>query len=80
MSVEFSKEFFIQRSFELVWAIFRVSEFTTKIKIKEALEDKAVEYLLYKDKMSLLSLEEVIHLAIQIKEINKVNGDVLSVL
>lgn len=77
MAIRFSKEFFIQRSFEVVWAIFRVSEYVRRIKIKDALEDRAVEYLIYKDEISLMSLEEIIRLAIHINEISKINGKVL---
>ncbi len=73
----YSKEFFIQRSFEVVWAVFRVAEHTTRQKIKQGLEDKAVDYLLAKDLMTLDGLEEVVRLSGQIKEINQINTSVL---
>ena len=73
----FSQEFFIQRSFEVVWAVFRVAEHATRPKIKQALEDKAVDYLTYKDLATLDDLEEIVRLSAQIKDINKVNSSVL---
>ena len=74
---QFSEEFFLQRSFEVVWAIFRVSEHVTRPKIKEGLEERAAEYLLYKHVSSLSGLEEMVRLAMHIKEINNTNGQVL---
>ena len=73
----FSQEFFIQRSFEVVWAVFRVAEHATRPKIKQALEDKAVDYLTSKDLATLDDLEEIVRLSAQIKDINKVNSSVL---
>jgi hypothetical protein len=73
----FSQEFFIQRSFEVVWAVFRVAEHSTRSKIKQALEDRAIDYLISKDINNLNGLEEIIRLASQIGEINKINSAVL---
>ena len=73
----FSQEFFIQRSFEVVWAVFRVAEHSTRPKIKQALEDKAVDYLAAKDFPTLDGLDEIVRFAAQIGEINKVNSSVL---
>ncbi len=73
----YSKEFFTQRSFEVVWAVFRVAEHTTRQKIKQGLEDKATDYLLAKDLKTLDELEEIIRLSGQIKEINQINTSVL---
>lgn len=73
----FSQEFFIQRSFEVVWAVFRVAEHTTRAKIRQGLEDKATDYLLNKDLKSLDELEQIVRLASQIKEVSQVNAGVL---
>lgn len=73
----FSREFFIQRSFEVVWAIFRVAENSGRKAIKDGLENKAVGYLLKKDSNSLDEMEEIVRLASQINEISKVNAGVL---
>jgi predicted transcriptional regulator len=73
----YSKEFFVQRSFEVVWAVFRVAEHTVRPKIKDGLEDKAVDYLLFKDMKTLDGLEELVRFCAQIKEIGAVNVNVL---
>ncbi len=73
----FSQEFFVQRSFEVVWAVFRVAEHATRLKIKQVLEDKAVDYLASKDLASLDGLEEMVRLGAQVKDINKVNSSVI---
>jgi len=73
----FSREFFIQRSFEVVWAIFRVAGNSGRKAIKDGLENKAIEYLLKKDPNSLDEMEEIVRLAAQINEISKVNSGVL---
>jgi hypothetical protein len=73
----FSENFFIQRSFEVVWAVFRVAGYTQRRSIKEGLEERAVEYLLYKDSMHLQGLEEMVRLSLHIGEVSKVNADVL---
>jgi hypothetical protein len=73
----FSQEFFLQRSFEVVWAVFRVAEHTSRPKIRQALEDKAVDYLVAKNLETLNGLEEIIRLSAQINEINKINSAVL---
>lgn len=73
----FSQEFFIQRSFEVVWAVFRVAEHATRPKIKQALEDRAVDYLVAKDLATLDGLEEIVRLSGQTKDVNKVNSSVL---
>lgn len=60
-----------------MWAVFRVAEHATRPKIKQALEDKAVDYLTAKDLTTLDGLEEIVRLGAQIKDINKVNSSVL---
>jgi len=75
--MQFSQEFFIQRSFEVVWAVFRVAGYMTREKMRDILEDRAVEYLLYKDTQSIISLEEVVRLAMHINEITDINGKVI---
>lgn len=73
----FTKEFFNQRSFEVVWAVFRVAEYVKREKMREVLENKALEYIYRKDLESLASLEDVVRLAVNIKEISQINGKVI---
>jgi hypothetical protein len=73
----YSNEFFIQRSFEVVWAVFRVAEHATRAKIRQGLEDRAVDYILAKDMKSLDGLEEIVRLGAQIRDIGQVNANVL---
>jgi len=73
----YSNEFFIQRSFEVVWAVFRVAEHATRPKIQQGLEDKALDYLLAKDMKSLDGLEEIVRFGAQIRDIGQVNANVL---
>jgi len=73
----YTKEFFNQRSFEVVWAVFRVAEFSAREKMRETLEDKALNYLSKKDIMSLAELEDVVQLAMNTKDIGQVNGKVI---
>jgi hypothetical protein len=73
----YSNEFFIQRSFEVVWAVFRVAEHATRLKVQQGLEDKALDYLLAKDMKSLDGLEEIVRFGAQIRDIGQVNANVL---
>jgi len=73
----FSETFFKQRSFEVVWAAFRVAEPMTRHKVRFGLEERAVDYLIYKDIDSLAGLEEMVHLALRVGELTKVNATVL---
>lgn len=73
----YSKEFFVQRSFEVVWAVFRVAEHTVRPKIKDGLEDKATDYLLAKNSDTLDELEQIVRFCAQIKEISSVNANVI---
>lgn len=73
----FSENFFIQRSFEVVWAVFRVAGYAQRRSIKEGLEECAIEYLLYKDSTHLQGLEEIVRLSLHIGEVSKVNAEVL---
>lgn len=77
LSMAFSQEFFNQRSFEVVWAVFRVAERASRIRMKEGLEDRALNYILTKDIDSLVALEEIIHLAFRIGEVSHTNTEVL---
>ncbi|MFA6353075.1 MAG: hypothetical protein WCW90_02440, partial [Candidatus Paceibacterota bacterium] len=73
----YSKEFFNQRSFEVVWAVFRVAEFSARGKMKEALEIKALDYLIAKNIYSLADLEGAVSLAINVGDVSKTNGGVI---
>ena len=76
--MDYSLEFFKQRSFEVVWAVFRVAESVGRPELKKALESKALAYLSVKDFVALEELEEVIRLASHIGEVNAVNTKVLT--
>lgn len=73
----YSQEFFIQRSFEVVWAVFRVCERVSRPHIKELLEKRALAYLNTKDLQELNDLEEGVKLAFNIGEVNQINTRVL---
>ena len=73
----FSKEFFNQRSFEVAWAVFRVAQKVGRERVRQGLEERAVDYLLYKDEESLQGIEEVIRFAFQIGEVSRVNAGVI---
>jgi len=75
--MSFSQKFFIQRSFEVVWAVFRVSAHVGRDKVREGLENRAVEYLVLKNATNLMMLEEIIQLATHIGEISATNSQVL---
>jgi len=75
--MSFSEEFFHQRSFEVVWAVFRVAEFVERPKLKHGLEHRALDYLLLKNSRSLSDLSEVVQLGFKIGEISRVNARVL---
>lgn len=73
----FSQEFFSQRSFEVVWAVFRVSERIKRTRLKDGLEDRALDYIIAKDDTSLIALEEIVHLAFRVGDISRTNAEVL---
>lgn len=73
----FNYDFFLQRSFEVVWAIFRVANHASRVVIKKGLEDRATEYLLNKNSNTLFNLEEIVRLSAQIDEITLVNTKVI---
>ncbi len=75
--MQYSQEFFAQRSFEVVWAVFRVGEFVARKELREILERKALHYLSEKTVDNLDELDEAIRLAVQIGEIKDINGKVL---
>lgn len=77
LSMTFSREFFIQRSFEVAWAVFRVAEGVSRKKLAALLEDRAVEYLEAKNHGALNSLEETVRLASHVGEISEVNAKVV---
>jgi len=73
----FNYDFFLQRSFEVVWAIFRVANHASRVVIKKGLEDRATEYLLNKNSKTLFNLEEIVRLSAQINEITLINTKVI---
>jgi hypothetical protein len=77
MTLTFSQEFLRQRSFEVAWAVFRVSEFVSKKNLKNGLEERALDYFLKRDADSLDSLEDAIQFSFKIGEISEVNTKVL---
>ncbi len=75
--MNYSLEFFKQRSFEVVWAVFRVADAVGRVDLKKVLEAKALAYLSAKDAVALDELEEVIRLGSHIGEINDINTKVI---
>ena len=75
--MEFSEEFLQQRSFEVVWATFRVAEHISREKLAKSLEDKALDYFATKSMGTLDALEEFVRLAHTVGEISRVNAKVL---
>ena len=75
--MNYSLEFFKQRSFEVVWAVFRVADAVDRVDLKKVLEGKALAYLSAKDAVALDELEEVVRLGSHIGEINDINTKVL---
>jgi len=73
----YSLEFFNQRSFEVVWAVFRVAEYVSRPKLRQALEDRALDYFVARNGATLDALEETIRLSANIREIGKTNAGVL---
>lgn len=73
----FSNEFFRQRSYEVVWAVFRVAGRVGREKIKTILEDRALDFFKSKDIESLLGLEDAVKLGADLEEISKINSGVL---
>lgn len=73
----YSIEFFNQRSFEVVWAVFRVAEYVSRPKLRQTLEDRALDYFVARDGGTLDVLEETIRLTANIGEIGKTNAGVL---
>lgn len=76
-TMQFSREFFTQRSFEVVWAVFRVGEFVKRKELRELLEQRALGYMSRKSAEALDELDETVKLGMQIGEIKDVNGRVL---
>lgn len=75
--MHYTQDFFLQRSFEVVWAVFRVGEFVGRKELRKLLEKRALEYPSSKTVDNLGALEEVVRLAMQIGEIKDINGRVL---
>jgi len=71
------KEFFNRRTFEVVWAAFRVAEAVSRPTFRRTLEDMALAYLSHRDEMSLAALKNAISLGEKIGEISPVNTRVL---
>lgn len=75
--MSFSEEFFHQRSFEVVWATFRVAEYVERQELKHGLENRALGYLLKKTPRALADLSEIVQLGFKIGDISRVNARVL---
>jgi hypothetical protein len=73
----YSLEFFNQRSFEVVWAVFRVAQYVSRPKLRQTLEDRALDYFVARNGATLDALEETIRLSANIGEIGKTNAGVL---
>ena len=73
----YPNEFMKKRSFEVVWAVFRVAAVVPREGIKKALEDRALAYFTHKNIHTLEDLEEVIDLGSKLKDISEVNASVL---
>ncbi len=73
----YSIEFFNQRSFEVVWAVFQVAEYVSRPRLRQTLEDRALDYFSARNGVALDALEETIRLTANIGEISKTNVGVL---
>lgn len=72
-----SHDFFIQRSFEVVWAAFRVAEVSRRISFKALLEERALLFFREQSIKSLTLLEQAVTLGYRIGEIASENAKVL---
>ena len=72
-----SHDFFIQRSFEVVWAAFRVAEVSHRISFKALLEERALLFFKEQSLESLILLEQAITLGYRIGDIAPQNAKVL---
>ena len=73
----YPNEFMKKRSFEVVWAVFRVAATISRVGVKQLLEDRALAYFTHKNIHTLESLEEAIDLGSKLKDISEVNASVL---
>jgi len=67
------KEFFNRRTFEVVWAAFRVAETVSRPAFRRTLENTALAYLARRDEASLATLKDTISLGEKIGEISPTN-------
>ncbi len=72
-----SHDFFIQRSFEVVWAAFRVAEVSHRMSFKALLEERALLFFREQSLESLILLEQAITLGYRIGDIAPENAKVL---
>jgi len=72
-----SHDFFIQRSFEVVWAAFRVAEVSHRMSFKALLEERALLFFREQSLESLILLEQGITLGYRIGDIAPENAKVL---
>ncbi len=70
------KEFFNRRTFEIVWAAFRVAEAVSRPAFRRTLENTALAYLARRDETSLATLKDTISLGEKIGEISPTNTHV----
>ncbi len=73
----YTPEFFKQRSFEVVWAVFRVADVCNRSSIARLLEDRALTYFIHKNLVTLEDMHEAILLGSKIGEIHEMNVAVL---
>lgn len=75
--MNYPSEFMKKRSFEVVWAVFRVAAIVPRAGIKQILEDRALGYFSHKNSEALDVLEEAIQLGSKVGDISEVNSSVL---
>ena len=73
----YTPEFFKQRSFEVVWAVFRVADVCNRPSIARLLEDRALTYFIHKNLAALEDMHEAILFGSKIGEIHEMNMAVL---
>ncbi|MFA7201427.1 MAG: DeoR family transcriptional regulator [Candidatus Paceibacterota bacterium] len=75
--MNYPSEFIKKRSFEVVWAVFRVAQVVPHVGLKQLLEDRALQYFSHKNSETLDALEEVVQLGSKLGDITAINSAVL---
>lgn len=70
-------DFFQKRSFEVVYAAFRLAAVANRANIRQTLEDRAMAYFCAKDLRSLADLEEIVLLGKHVGDISDINAEVM---